>query len=475
MYDARIHDGAYSSLRNKISLSSKFFVICLALVDFFTFMVASITARVANSGWVTVTSDDVAIGALAAVIFVWVGRTRDLYRLGSLLSPLNRFTQLLFSISASLLFVTLLFFCLKTGTEHSRFDLALFFAIAGPSICVERAFAGRLLSRGLDAGWISGKPAILIGERLELLAISSSELIHFGIGDLARFEIVGGAEGLSSRDRRVVLDAIELGRSKSAAEFSLLMSWSSQKAIDEVLAMLQELPVSVRLYPDDAARRMWLKHRGGSVDFHSSVEVHREPLRRHERFAKRGFDIASAAFALVFLAPILVTAAILIKVDSPGPIIFKQRRRGFDQNTFVIFKFRTMTVLEDGAEIRQATKGDQRVTRVGRLLRRSSIDELPQLWNVLLGDMSLVGPRPHALAHDAEYSGKIAEYARRHHVKPGLTGAAQVEGFRGETRTLTQMAKRVEWDLWYINNWSFGLDLWIMLRTVRSLIKHGAF
>jgi undecaprenyl-phosphate galactose phosphotransferase/putative colanic acid biosynthesis UDP-glucose lipid carrier transferase len=166
------------------------------------------------------------------------------------------------------------------------------------------------------------------------------------------------------------------------------------------------------------------------------------------------------------LAPLMLTVAALIKIGSQGPIFFKQTRNGFNGRPFRIYKFRTMFVLEDGAMIRQATKNDPRITRLGRMLRRLNIDELPQLFNVIAGNMTLVGPRPHAAAHNSEYEKVIANYAYRYHVKPGVTGWAQVNGFRGETQTVDLMAKRVDLDLWYINNWSLWLDFKILLRTL---------
>jgi putative colanic acid biosynthesis UDP-glucose lipid carrier transferase len=158
--------------------------------------------------------------------------------------------------------------------------------------------------------------------------------------------------------------------------------------------------------------------------------------------------------------------AIAIKLDSPGPVVFRQRRSGFNGRQFQIMKFRTMSVLEDGDSVVQAKPNDNRVTRVGNWLRRASIDELPQLFNVLQGTMSIVGPRPHALAHDSEFSNLVANYAYRHHVKPGITGWAQVNGFRGRTSTVTDIEKRLELDLWYIDNWSLALDFKIALMTV---------
>ena len=158
----------------------------------------------------------------------------------------------------------------------------------------------------------------------------------------------------------------------------------------------------------------------------------------------------------------------LVKLDSPGPIFFRQRRYGFNQKAFRIIKFRTMVTLDDGGVVQQATQGDPRVTRVGRWLRALNLDELPQLINVVRGEMSLVGPRPHALSHNREYEHIIARYARRHNVKPGITGWAQVHGIRGETDTPDKMQKRVEYDLFYIENWSLARDFIILVWTVIS-------
>jgi undecaprenyl-phosphate galactose phosphotransferase/putative colanic acid biosynthesis UDP-glucose lipid carrier transferase len=195
------------------------------------------------------------------------------------------------------------------------------------------------------------------------------------------------------------------------------------------------------------------------------IDIQRAPLSRAELAIKRGFDVTLASMLLVLLFPLLVATAIAIRLDSRGPAIFRQRRRGFNGRDFIIHKFRTMRVMEDGDVIQQASRGDTRVTRLGRLLRRSSIDELPQLLNVLQGDMSLVGPRPHAIAHDKEYGALLGNYAFRHHVKPGITGWAQVNGFRGETAHVDQMRKRIEFDVWYVNNWSVWLDFQILMRT----------
>ena len=182
------------------------------------------------------------------------------------------------------------------------------------------------------------------------------------------------------------------------------------------------------------------------------------------------------AVCSVALAPLFAAVAILIRLESTGPLIFRQHRKGFNGREFTIFKFRTMNVLEDGRIIPQARRNDPRVTGIGRIFRATSIDELPQLINVLRGHMSLVGPRPHAVAHDDGYTKLIANYAFRQHVKPGLTGWAQVNGFRGETARLELMERRVDCDLWYIRNWSFWLDLRILILTGFELVRrHNAY
>jgi putative colanic acid biosynthesis UDP-glucose lipid carrier transferase len=201
------------------------------------------------------------------------------------------------------------------------------------------------------------------------------------------------------------------------------------------------------------------------------IELQRKPLNAFELAFKRVIDLVFAAIALIVLSPLLILVAVAIRLDSPGPVLFRQRRRGFNGRQFCIVKFRTMSVLEDGKSISQATPGDQRITRLGKLLRRASIDELPQLWNVLTGSMSLVGPRPHALAHDNEFDKTVGHYAVRHHVKPGLTGWAQVHGCRGPTPTVADVKRRVELDLWYIDNWNFRLDCLIILRTVLEVVR----
>jgi undecaprenyl-phosphate galactose phosphotransferase/putative colanic acid biosynthesis UDP-glucose lipid carrier transferase len=202
-----------------------------------------------------------------------------------------------------------------------------------------------------------------------------------------------------------------------------------------------------------------------------AIEIQRAPLSAAERFVKRVMDVVIAVSAMLFFLPVMALTAIAIKLDSPGPVIFRQFRKGFNGKQFMMFKFRTMSVQENGSAVVQATRDDPRVTPIGRLLRSASIDELPQLLNVLKGDMSLIGPRPHALAHDNYFETVLSEYAFRHHVKPGMTGWAQCNGARGGTPTIEHISERVKLDLWYINNWSLWLDIQILIKTFFEVLR----
>lgn len=186
---------------------------------------------------------------------------------------------------------------------------------------------------------------------------------------------------------------------------------------------------------------------------------------------KRIVDVLAAGSCLILLSPLLAFVILAIRIETRGPAIFRQTRTGYNGKTFRIYKLRTMTVIEDGADVKQVTANDARVTKLGLVLRKTSIDELPQLINVILGDMSLVGPRPHALAHDAFYGGVIRDYSRRFAVPPGITGLAQVNGCRGETPELDDMRRRIYFDLVYIENASLRLDMKILFRTVRQILR----
>jgi undecaprenyl-phosphate galactose phosphotransferase/putative colanic acid biosynthesis UDP-glucose lipid carrier transferase len=326
----------------------------------------------------------------------------------------------------------------------------------------------RYLSRTLASGAFAQKNIILISERGDQsTSLALVDLRQCGYQPIRSYELSASevdAIGVSKSVHQKIQSIISVSQTESIDYIFLLLKWDRPHLINTLARMLRVLPIPVHLLPDENVAT-FLSARSGTIGTTLTVELQRAPLSDAEQFVKRAFDIVTSAILLVLISPLMLITAALIKLDSPGPALFRQKRNGFNGRVFSIYKFRSMQVLEDGDRIRQATRNDPRVTRLGRWIRKTSIDELPQLLNVLFGDMSLVGPRPHAVAHNSEYEALLANYAYRHHVKPGITGWAQVNGFRGETQTLDSMARRVEYDLWYINNWSFWLDFRTLIKT----------
>jgi putative colanic acid biosynthesis UDP-glucose lipid carrier transferase len=253
----------------------------------------------------------------------------------------------------------------------------------------------------------------------------------------------------------------------------LSLPMASQPRIKNLLDSLKDTTASVYFVPDMFVTDL-IQGRTDSVCGLPVISVCETPFRGPAGLLKRVSDMVLASLILILLAPLMLIIAVAVKLGSPGPVIFKQRRYGLDGEQILVYKFRSMTVTEDGSRIEQARKNDARVTRLGAILRRTSLDELPQFINVLQGRMSIVGPRPHAIAHNELYRPLIKSYMVRHKVKPGITGWAQVNGFRGETDSLEKMEARIRCDLDYLRNWSLRLDLYIIYRTIRLVFKDAA-
>ena len=241
----------------------------------------------------------------------------------------------------------------------------------------------------------------------------------------------------------------------------------------QILDDLKDTTASIYFVPDMFITDL-IQGRSDSVCGVNVISVCDTPFRGLNGILKRASDIVLSLLILVLVSPVMILIAIMVKLGSPGPAIFKQRRYGLDGEQILVFKFRSMAVAEDGGVIKQAKKNDQRITKLGAILRRTSLDELPQFFNVLQGRMSIVGPRPHAVAHNEMYRTLIKGYMVRHKVKPGITGWAQVNGYRGETETLDKMQARIDYDLEYLRNWSLQLDLFIVLKTIRLVFKDSA-
>lgn len=250
---------------------------------------------------------------------------------------------------------------------------------------------------------------------------------------------------------------------------------TSQPRILKLMETLQNTTASLHFVPDVFGVSIIqgrLEDMGGIPVVGLTVT----PFTGINGLVKRVSDVVLSSIILLMISPVLAALAVGVKLSSPGPVIFKQRRTGLDGEIIEVYKFRSMTTQDNGAVVKQATRDDPRITRFGAFIRRTSLDELPQFVNVLQGRMSIVGPRPHAVAHNVEYRERVKAYMARHKVKPGITGWAQVNGLRGETDTLDKMERRVEYDLEYLRNWSLGLDLLIIFRTAKMMFfDRGAY
>jgi putative colanic acid biosynthesis UDP-glucose lipid carrier transferase len=270
-----------------------------------------------------------------------------------------------------------------------------------------------------------------------------------------------------------------LGRIDAAPDFVkanrveavfIALPMAAQPQLLKLLDAIQDTTATVYFVPDIFITDL-INARMGDINGMPVMSVCESPIVGLHALFKRTFDVIVGVLALLLLSPLMLAIAVGIKLGPPGPVLFRQRRYGLDGRQIVVWKFRTMTVAEDGGAVTQATRNDQRVTRLGAFLRRTSLDELPQLFNVIGGSMSLVGPRPHAVAHNEQYRGLIKGYMVRHKVKPGITGWAQVNGLRGETDSIDKMRRRIEHDIDYLRRWSPGFDLLILLRTAVIVLR----
>lgn len=344
-------------------------------------------------------------------------------------------------------------------------------AIAVMLITVVRFAARRFLARYAKAGYFDTSLAVYGGGRI---ARKLMEHITAGGSGVRLVGVYDDRQDPSRADWQDLpyvgglTDLIQAGRDGLIDQIVIALPQSADQRIAQIARRLEQLPVRISVcthIASDLIDAETVRHRVSSLGPVGLLETKRKPLADWGPVVKRILDAVIAAIALAAFAPVFAAAAIAIKLDSPGPVLFRQKRHGLNHRVIEVLKFRTMRVMEEGTEVKQAQKNDARVTRVGRLLRKTSLDELPQLVNILKGEMSLVGPRPHALVHNEYYGEMLERYANRHQVKPGLTGWAQVNGFRGETERTELMQKRVEYDLHYINNWSIWLDLRILFVT----------
>jgi Undecaprenyl-phosphate glucose phosphotransferase len=376
----------------------------------------------------------------------------------------NQHAQHRGALALGLAFVFLLAFMFVTGNvaAYSRGTFVVQLAVALPVQIVTRALLGRAVEMARRRAYWSAPGVVVLAfpgvekpqRMLEQLSSRQDEIRQ--IHHLEPDRVDAQLENILRDSRTLECDSM-----------LILFDADSMNAVSRAVDALSELPVRVQLLPIGMLNCMHCS-RVGYFGRARVLEIASGPRWVADRLLKRALDLMVASAAGLFLMPFLLVVVALIKLDSPGPVLFRQLRHGFNNKPISVLKFRTMVTRPDEGQFRQATRGDARITRVGRVLRRTNIDELPQLLNVIRGEMSLVGPRPHAVSHNQMFDGQIARLSRRHNVKPGITGWAQVNGLRGETDTIEKMQARIEHDLYYIDNWSFAFDLQILVRTVLS-------
>ena len=469
-------EDVYATIASRGASLQRPFQIFLISGDFLLIVLSYLVAGVIYRQFMGAPADQetpIGAGLIVGVAFVAIAFFQRVYDSHRLFNGMWQARKVVFVWMVSLGILALIAFLLKSTTSLSR-GTTIVFAITGLiSLGAHRAVWRVGLASSLAKGHLIDRRVVLLSLKpLDFTSNRFKDLRKNGF-DVVRHFVLNATQDDAALDSEI-LNIIRQSRTTNAEEFLLAIDWNELPMLQKLSQRLRQVPQPIRLLPDfpiaDLVSRPFMPVSGTMA-----IEIQRPPLSIFERTQKRCLDVGLASIALLLLAPLLIVSAILIKLDSEGNVIFRQSRRGFNGKPFEIWKFRSMSVAENGHTVTQATKQDRRVTRVGRFLRKTSIDELPQLWNVLRGEMSLVGPRPHALAHDNYYDQVISNYVYRHHMKPGLTGWAQVNGFRGETPTIDLMEKRVEYDVWYVTNWSIWLDMRIIIRTAMVMMYQDAY
>ena len=414
-----------------------------------------------------------AVGGLAALSYTLPFVYREEYSIHSYLEGHRDFGRTFIVWNTAFLTLAVIGFLTKSTDLVSRGSLVLFYAGGLVALTGLAAVTRSVLVSLIESGHIASRRIMLVGPEDEIRRVQAEFQINptgvrvVSAQVLPQASAGDEAEPLPDLLRSALHDAVDKARALGVDDVVLLVEWSREDVIHRIIEAFTMTPVAIHLGASNLLGR-FSDARVSRLAAVTALSLTAPPLGPLQSFTKRSFDVVTASLALVLMAPLFAAIAVAIRMNSPGPVFFRQRRRGYNSREFRIWKFRTMSTLDDGPEIVQAREGDHRVTSVGRYLRRFNLDELPQLINVVRGEMSLVGPRPHAVAHDRHYEDRIVSYPRRLNVKPGITGWAQVNGLRGCTETDEKMRARVEHDLYYIDNWSILLDLYIIVLTVLS-------
>jgi Undecaprenyl-phosphate glucose phosphotransferase len=447
-----------------------------ALCDFIAIVLAAAASgaiyKIVTFGLLPDVAPATEVGVIAGALVVFANIQRSEYAIRQYSVISGHFGRCVSVWNLAFFCVFALGFVTKTTEVFSRGATAVLYVVGLLALCGVRALMVRLAETTRSRGLLPQRRLIVVGFEDQLAAfVRRYDLSKSGMEIISASMLRDGEANLGD-DLALAAATVRMLRPD---DIFIAVPWSQTRVIEACVDTFLRTPAEIHLGPEAILDR-FSEAEVAQLGPISSLNLTRRPLSMLQRIEKRVFDVLIASLALLLLTPLFAIVALLIRLDSPGPVFFLQRRYGFNQEPFRIVKFRSMTTMEDDAKLVSATRSDPRVTRIGAFLRRTSIDELPQLLNVLAGDMSLVGPRPHALAHDQRYDSRIAQYARRHNVKPGITGWAQVCGLRGEIDTEDKMRRRVEHDLYYVDNWSLWLDVKIMAMTAFSAKTHsGAY
>jgi Undecaprenyl-phosphate glucose phosphotransferase len=401
-------------------------------------------------------------GIFGAIAVCCVFRGYGLDKPALLIKGHFQFRRVVFAVGLSFLAIVALGYVLKISADFSRVWFFGWFAMACVALC-----ASRLVQRAVYL-WLVRRRHI--ARRVAVVGDNSCRpQLMSELESTPDVRIVGVFPNEGSAGKAQIDRLIELGQKGQIDEIYVAVPLTNGQTL-QTLERISLLPVNVWLAVDELSSSIRVRD-VMRINNLSLFGIRQKPVRDWGSVVKLAEDYILGLFALLLFAPVMALIALAIKLESRGPVLFRQRRHGYNHRVFQVYKFRTMTVMEDGDTVTQASARDMRVTRVGRFLRMTSLDELPQLFNVILGDMSLVGPRPHALVHNFHYQNLMGEYARRHNIKPGITGWAQINGYRGPTEDVGSMYMRVRYDLDYLENWSLWWDLEIILRTVSAVLS----
>lgn len=413
--------------------------------------------------------------AMFTVIFIALGylalaNYAKLYTVNAIMRPVSRADDVMVAILTAVFLFFGMALSLDAADDYAREEVALFAIGSFVALVAMRVAAHRVLARLARRGVISRSMVVLgTGEQAQRLLIRLRRLNPYFVNVIGAFRLTPADAETAAPEMPMLGDAQDLiayARARKVDDIVIAMPWSGGADLTTIIEKLKELPVNVHLSTDLVGYELALRPVMGAVEELSVFEVLRRPISGWSSAFKAIEDYVIASLVLLIVAPLMALIAVAIRLDSPGPVFFMQKRLGFNNKVFLIYKFRSMRhgPIND-ADVKQVSRRDPRVTRVGRIIRATSLDELPQLLNVLNGTMSLVGPRPHALYHNEEFGRAIRGYFARHKVKPGITGWAQVNGLRGETETVEKMEARIRHDIYYADNWSLFFDLKILVMT----------